>query len=60
MNSVLRQLDRLVDILRAECQGCAIDREEALRLAQDLAASCPSLRSTFDSIRRRLAPQAAV
>lgn len=50
-----RNWRELAEILRAEWQGAAVDRQRALELAGQLAPQCPDMRHTLTHLANRLA-----
>ncbi len=49
------EIARMARYLDAEAQGRPVDRDDARRLAEYLAATCPGIRDTMLRIRDRMA-----
>jgi hypothetical protein len=48
------EIEMLADILAAEADGRPVDRNEASRLADRLAESCPEIRNSMDLVKKRM------
>lgn len=49
------EIMQLARILDAEAEGRPVDRDDARRLAEHLAATCPGIRNTMLRVRDRMA-----
>jgi hypothetical protein len=54
MESLLREIHQLSEILAAEADGRPVDRAEAHRLARTLGQAYPGIRRTMEQVCRRM------